>query len=331
MSQESNDFAGLKIDQLHAQDYSIEGFAYYCRLCHEVLVLSKQLINPRKVSLAFNETCPGCGFHLGIVLECEASRIPERRDILVNPKCLVSDCLLTQPSEQQFTFTTGRAPVQNQRITTGIEYLDSKITLDLGHLAVLQGKATNSLSSLLCVRAVLPKPIGLDSEVVYIDGGNVFDAYLISEHAVKHEFDTEKVLTRIHLSRAFTYHQLSRLITEKLPEALAGFNARLVVISDITFLYCDPDIKDKQEALNVFRRDVRSLAALAEQQSALIVATNLQARNRRMNTYLLHTAHVSAKVDGWDTFIQLTLARHPYTPQLNATITVNRQTLESYM
>ncbi len=133
------------------------------------------------------------------------------------------------------------------------------------------------------------------------------------------------------MSRAFTYHQLNRLITEKLPHAIDQFNAKLAVISDITQLYCDPDIKNKQEALDVFRKNVRSLVSLAEQKSVLILATNRETRKSRMNNVLLHTAHVSARLNDKNTFTELTLDRHPFAPQLKTNIFMNKQTLESYL
>jgi predicted RNA-binding Zn-ribbon protein involved in translation (DUF1610 family) len=333
MHNQSAEFAGLKIDQLPELDKGNEGYAYYCKLCGEVLVVSRRIINPRKVGLIFNETCPGCGFRLESVLEGQTSAIPEGRTILTNPRCADAKYLADQQAKVEFNLSKATILLSDQAptLTTGIAALDQTLVLGLGHLAVLHGKASHSLSALLCVRAVLERPLGLDSDVVFIDGGNSFDAYLISEHSIKHELDSEKVLARIHLSRAFTYHQLSRLITEKLPHALDNFKAELAVVSDITQLYCDPDIKTKQEALDVFRKNIRSLATIAEQKSVLIIVTNPQTKNRRMENVLLHTAHVTAKLDDNNAFTKLTLARHPFTPQLKATLSVDKQTLESYM
>jgi len=331
------DFAGLKVSQLPKPNRGIDGYAYYCKLCDEVLVISRHMINPRKVTLIFNGICPGCGFLLMTVLECAASWIPRGRGMLVNPRCIDGRYLVNQRNRGEFKVTRGNILLTEQRptLTTGIDALDRTLVLKFGQLAALHGQASHSLSSLLCVRAVLPKPEGHDSDVVFLDGGNSFDTYLISEHSIRHESDSRKILERIHLSRAFTYHQLSRLIHEKLPNALDRFKAKLAVVSDITQLYCDPDVQNdaqkKQEALNNFRKDTRSLATLAEQKSVLIIVTDLQIRNRTMGSVLLRTAHVSAGLENRDTFTELTLAKHPFTPQLKATISVNKQTLESYL
>ncbi|HYW00390.1 MAG TPA: hypothetical protein VE862_02910, partial [Candidatus Acidoferrum sp.] len=148
-----------------------------------------------------------------------------------------------------------------------------------------------------------------------------------------HELNPEETHERIHISRAFTYHQLSTLINNKLPEALKRFNAKLVIISDITLLYCDPDVQrqEKVESLEIFRRDMKALVALAERQHVLIIVTNLQTRNHRMDGILHGTAHVSAKLEDHETFIQLMLAKHPFIPPLKAIISLNKENLESYL
>jgi len=89
-------------------------------------------------------------------------------------------------------------------------------------------------------------------------------------------------------------------------------------------------VQNKRESLDTFRKDSRRLASLAEQKSALIVVTNLQNR-KRMDRMLHRTAHVSLRLDDKNTFTQLTLTKHPSTPQLKATLSKGKQTLERYL
>jgi hypothetical protein len=328
-------FQQRKLSQLQSSGKTKEVYAYYCMLCEEILALSKRKINPRKITLLFEGKCPGCGFALEKVLRCEITQISAEIAQMTHPK--ISDPrILFGPAYQKEPPRIGSAcalQVSPELNMTGLSEFDRTIKLRLGQFAVFQGKAAKSLSSLICVRATLPEPVGIDSDVIFLDGGNVFDAYAISEHAIRHQLNAERTLARIHLSRAFTYHQLSTLINEKLPEAIDIFKARLVVVSDITALYCDPDVarQQEQEALDIFRRDVRSLTALAEKKSSLIVATTFQLRNRRIEAALLQTAPVSAKLEDHGTFTRLTLTRHPFTPELKATIFPTKQTLESYV
>jgi hypothetical protein len=270
---------------------------------------------------------------LGAVLECRISRIPNGSDVFVNSRCTSGNYLVDQRSSPEFSVVSGKVLFADQRptLTTGIAELDRKLILRFGQLVALNGKDSHSLSSLLCVRAGLPKPDGSDSNVVFIDGGNVFDAYLLSKFSLKNKINSEKTLAKIHLSRAFNYHQLTRSLNEKLPLAIDELKAKLAVVSDITQLYCDPDIRDDREILEIFTKDIRSLVTLAEQKSILIVATNLQTRNRRMDNILMRTAHVSATLKDTSTFTQLNLTRHPFTPQLKTTISPDKQTLERYL
>jgi len=323
-----------KLSQLPLSESGKEVYVCYCTLCEEILTLSTRKIDPRKIILIFEGRCPECRFSLEAMLKCELLRLAPEISQLTHPKISDPNCLLTATG-QAMEFKISKADMLSTdtkpNLTTGISELDRLLPLRLGQLIALYGKAAKEFSSLLCVRATLPQPLGLDSDVVFIDGGNIFDAYATSAHAIRHEIEVESVLARIHLSRAFTYHQLTTLINEKLPQALDNFNARLVIVSDITLLYCDPDVQDKRDAFNIFRKDTKTLATLAEQKHTLIVTTNLQTRNTRMNAALLQTAHVSAELEDHGTFTQLTLSRHPFTPQLKTTISPNKQTLESYL
>jgi hypothetical protein len=140
---------------------------------------------------------------------------------------------------------------------TGIGQLDNAIKIQLGQFVALYEKAAEQLSSAICVRATLPKPHGLDSDIIFLDGGDTFNAYTMSDYAIHYQLSPEKTLARIPLSRAFTYHQLSTLINEKLLHAINLFKAKLVIISDITALYCDPDVtkQNRQESFDIFRRE----------------------------------------------------------------------------
>ena len=289
-----------------------EGYLYYCCLCDEALVLSVREISSRKINLVFDETCPGCGFELDKALKCQDSFVPTETNLFVNPKCTLDESLLER--ENLFTPRTRRGSEllrdSKLNITTGIETLDRLLTLQPGQLVALQGEQSHSLSLLLCVRATVPQPRGIDSDIVFIDGGNLFDAYEISQYSAAFGLDSKRVLERVHLSRAFTYHQLNSLITRKLPLSLGEYKARLVVISDITLLYCDPDARDKQEALDLFKRNIRFLASLAEQKEALVLVTNLQSRNRSMENALTRSVHVFARLDDGGAFTAVsTLSR----------------------
>jgi hypothetical protein len=201
-------------------------------------------------------------------------------------------------------------------LTFGIEAFDRALALNFGQFAVFQGKPAPAFSMLLCVRAMLPQPLGPNCDVIFVDGGNNFDPYSISNHSVEQGLNPENVLERLHVSRAFTHHQLACIVIDKLPQAIEKFKAKLVVISDITQMYCDPDVRsdDKDDALRIFSKTVRTLRMLARQHHSLILATNLEQRNLKMERSLRYTAHVSVRVEQKLGITQFSLLKHPRLP-----------------
>ena len=316
-----------QIDQI---EKGSEGYLYHCILCDEALVLSKQQVNPRKIKLVFDGTCPSCGFELDRVLGCRASLLPAGRRLLTSLKCRDPE-LLREPDDQ-IEYQTRRGsnlPRDVQPgITTGIESLDKALILKTGQFVFLEGEPSHTLSLLLCVRATLTQ--GLDSDVVFIDAGNLFDTYTISQHIVNLGLESSRVQQRIHLSRAFTHHQVHSLIVEKLTSALDQYGARFAVVSDITALFCDPDVREEKEALDIFRKSVQFLGKTAEQRNMLIVATNQKTRNKAMTDALMQTAHVSARLKDKGAYTQLIIARHPFTPQKEDEVVTLDKTLLGY-
>src|SRR5690348_6310551 len=237
-----------QIDQIENGN---EGYLYHCILCDEALVLSKQQINPKKIKLVFDGTCPSCGFELDRVLDCRPSLLPAGRRLLTSLKCKDPE-LLREPEDQtDYPPRRGSTLIRDLQpgLTTGVGSLDRALILKKGQFVFLEGEASHALSLLLCVRATLPQC--LDSDVVFIDAGNLFDTYTVSQHSVNHGLENGQVQQRIHLSRAFTHHQVHSLIVERLTEALDEYEAKLAVVSDITALFCDPDVREKKEALEI--------------------------------------------------------------------------------
>ena len=204
-------------------------------------------------------------------------------------------------------------------LTFGVEALDNVLCLNFGQLIAFQGKPAHAMCTSLCVRAMLPQPLGPDCDVLFVDGGNNFDPYAISDSSVEQGLDTEKVLERLHVSRAFTHHQLACIITDKLPSAIRKFSAKLVVVSDITQLYCDPDVRDddKEDASRIFAKTARALRMFARQYQCLIIATNPESRNFLLDRTLTRAAHMLVNVEQKAGLTQFSL-KHPHLPSRTA-------------
>jgi len=99
--------------------------------------------------------------------------------------------------------------------------------------------------------------------VLYVDGANAFDPYILSRLAREAGQPPKAVMQRLRLSRAFTCHQLETLIVERLPSAIAYFRPGLVVISGWSHLFHDENVPAR-EAFRLLQNTVRRIRSLTE-------------------------------------------------------------------
>jgi hypothetical protein len=159
-----------------------------------------------------------------------------------------------------------------RRLSLGFQLLDDVFPgLEFGDFAVLHGSGVSFMSFALSVRCQLPLARnGLDSSTVFVDGGNMFNPYLIAEIARSYGLDSRAVLEKVYVSRAFTAYQLSSLILEKLESALKRRRARLLIVSDATSLFLDRDLP-KVEARELFMKVCVKLSEIASEKQTIIV------------------------------------------------------------
>ena len=60
----------------------------------------------------------------------------------------------------------------------------------------------------LCAASI----VSLDRDAIFVDGGNSFNPYSLSRIAKSFGAEPRKVLSRIHIARAFTEYQMEALI-----------------------------------------------------------------------------------------------------------------------
>ena len=99
--------------------------------------------------------------------------------------------------------------------------------------------------------------------VLYVDGANAFDPYILSALAKDAGQPPKAVMQRLYLTRAFTCHQLETLIVERLPSAIAHFRPGLVVISGWSHLFHDENVPAR-EAFRLLQNTARRIRSLAE-------------------------------------------------------------------
>jgi hypothetical protein len=156
-----------------------------------------------------------------------------------------------------------------------------------GDFAVVQGSPSIAyLTSLLCVRAQLPSQLGgLEGNVVFIDSGNTFNHSQIAHIAQINHLNQKQTLERIYLFRAFTAYQVTTLITKRLKDAVERYNAKLVVISDITGLFLNEDIPN-EEATRFFNHVIAYLQNFAREKQIIVIATCSSRKNNNRNIFL---------------------------------------------
>lgn len=167
----------------------------------------------------------------------------------------------------------GEEPLLRERVLdTSIVQLDelvggfraSKVTL-----LDSDNSYSSTLLHLLCVRAISQ----FDEEVVWIDGGNLVDPYSISSLCKRLRLDKKDVLSRINISRAFTAYQLVTLIDERLEEQVRRSTPCAVIVSSITELFLDKDMK-WMEAHQLLRRCVESISRITKDYETITIISN---------------------------------------------------------
>jgi len=188
----------------------------------------------------------------------------------------------------------------------------------LGDFAVLQGPSVLSLASLLCVKAQLPTQLGgLQSTVVFIEGGNTFRLYQIAQLAQIHHLNPKKVLDNIFISRAFTAYQETHLIMHQLKEAIKTYNSKLVIISDFAGYFLDTDISEV-EALRIFSHVATFVSNFARENHVIVIATYPQhadtLRNSLLHKQTFAKANVVLSISRTAYARKIALEKHPYLP-----------------
>jgi hypothetical protein len=159
---------------------------------------------------------------------------------------------------------------------------------------------SSTLLHLLCVRAIAQ----FDEEVVWIDGGNEISPYAISALCKRLMLDKRDILSRVNVSRAFTAYQLVTLIDEKLEEQVKKSAPSTVIVSSITELFLDKDMK-WMESHQLLRRCVDDISRITRDYETITVVSNDSHRHARPSPGLTALLY-----DGSDLALQIRTRRN---------------------
>jgi len=181
----------------------------------------------------------------------------------------------------------------------------------------------STLSELLCVQVQLEARFGgFNSKAVFIDGGNTFDPYFLAQHVAERFPEVfDQALDGILVSRAFTCHQLTSFITRTLPEEIRKLEVKLIVVSDMINLYCDPDV-DRRERLDTFKVSLNSLTSIAGFKQVVVLLTSLNEKvSRSYLRAVTDRVDVVARLEEVrDHSARIILEKHPTLPSRSSTI-----------
>lgn len=211
-------------------------FVYFCTECLCVLKVCKSLSSADRVIETHENRCPSCGSALDGSLSCrltpvsdEWSDAPSRREER-----------RVRPGTSELFKQASSLPREPSNFSP-IERLEP------GRVAVFTGKYAETVAEFLCFRGQLPRRHGgLDTVVVFIDGGNCSDPYLFASYAREYMVPPREALGRVVTTRAFTIYQLANLVTRELPRVIDEHGSKFVIISDILSMFNDPSIDAKE-------------------------------------------------------------------------------------
>jgi hypothetical protein len=166
-------------------------------------------------------------------------------------------------------------------LTSGVEPLDSFIgPLKEGWVTCFSGsKLCYDLLTRYAVNAQLLYRRQQHPNVIFIDGGNSFDAYGVARYAKMQRMDPTRAWDNILVSRAFTLYQLATLIIDEIPKAVEEHGARVVLVSDITALFSlEEDGIDEREAKIVFSKVKRCLNSITKKNRTISICSSVRSK-----------------------------------------------------
>ncbi len=124
------------------------------------------------------------------------------------------------------------------------------------------------LTTLLCVRAVME-----GEDVVFVDGGNSVDPHGMVALGKRAGLTRDEVLSRVHVARAFTCHQMTSLVLDMIDKKIEETRAGLLVLACLPEMYLDEDV-EVGEAHQLFQRSVRTIRRTVAGRGVVGLVTN---------------------------------------------------------
>jgi hypothetical protein len=168
---------------------------------------------------------------------------------------------------------SGSEPLAMERVlNTSIASIDDIIRGFRPSTVTLLDSDTRYASELLhilCVQALAE----FDEEVIWMDGGNAVDPYVISALCKRRGLDSRELLSMVNVARAFTAYQLASLIDGFLDKETRESAPSTIIISSISDMFMDKDVR-RSEAHQLLRGCAKEIGRVTRENEAITVVTS---------------------------------------------------------
>ena len=170
------------------------------------------------------------------------------------------------------TLTVPEVRVETRKaLTTSVPTLDRLLgAFEAGKITLIDSGSdfVFHLTTLLCVRAVME-----GGSVVFVDGGNSVDPHGMVALGKRAGLTRDEILPKVHVARAFTCHQRTALVVDRLHNKLEDAHADRAVLACLPEMYLDED-GDVGEAHALFQRSARVLRQRIADRDVVGLVTN---------------------------------------------------------
>jgi hypothetical protein len=158
-----------------------------------------------------------------------------------------------------------------------------------------------------------------------VDAGNCFDVYFVTKLAQRFGVDTKKALDRIVISRVFNCHQLMRLITLDVYDALKESGAGVIAVLDPAESFRASDVSkvSERKLMGTLACELSDIAFRTN--SVVVISSSAATDDSVLNRRILRSANVAVRFKDGAAGVRATLVKHPFT--LRKDIVLDRKRL----
>jgi len=165
-----------------------------------------------------------------------------------------------------------------------------------------------------------------------VDGGNSIDLYTIASLSKRAGLKPEDVLSKIKVARAFTAYQLDSIISDRLEEVICKCEPSLLVISCITDLLMDRNVREI-EARTILKRSLSIVEDITCEHNLITILTRKKrlpaSRALVLNDILYDGVDEIIKINGKKKGIELHLVNRDLVMQY-LPVSIHQTTLDEF-